>query len=157
MALDALRIAECPAAFAEFALKHNRLVDILERAVGENGIAWAISENNLIVRGNVANSNVGGGGSIANLAFASVVTSDGRLQNVLSNTNVTSSYPATGKWVTASGNVTIDATGLTITKSGGSSVTIAFASIARAMSIGSVAVCNNNAAASMDGLFSASY
>lgn len=51
MSLEALRITECPLAFASFAEKHNALVDLLSQIRGQNGITVAISERNGIITG----------------------------------------------------------------------------------------------------------
>lgn len=47
--LESLRITECPAAFAEFARKHNALVDMLAGATGANGIKVTVADNNLVL------------------------------------------------------------------------------------------------------------
>jgi hypothetical protein len=47
--LEALRITECPAAFASFAQKHNALVDLVASAVGAAGIKVTVSEKNIVV------------------------------------------------------------------------------------------------------------
>lgn len=60
MSLDALRITECPLAFASFAEKHNAIVDLLAQFRGANGITVTISERNGIF--------TGGGSSNANTA-----------------------------------------------------------------------------------------
>lgn len=88
--LDSLRIDDCPFAFASFAAKHNALVDLLASMVGENGISVVMAEKNAIIRSNIA-----AGNSNANVNFSNVavVTADGRLQNVLSNTAISNSYP----------------------------------------------------------------
>jgi hypothetical protein len=156
--LDGLKITECPLAFASLAAKHNALVDMLATMRGQNGITVVMAEKNAIIRSNVAASG-GGGGSLGNLAFASVVTSDGRLQNVLSNSNVSNSYPTTLKVVTVNGNVTIDSAGVSILTSGGKLCNIAFASIARDISIRTISVCDTatGTTKSMDIIASAAY
>lgn len=153
--LDGLRISECPLAFADLAAKHNALIDMLATMRGQNGITVVMAEKNAIIRSNVA----AGGGSLSNVAFASVVTSDGRLQNVLSNSNVSNSYPTTLKVVTVNGNVTIDSAGVSILTSGGKLCNIAFASIARDISIRTISVCDTatGTTKSMDILASAAY
>ena len=60
MSLDALRITECPLAFASFAEKHNAIVDLLAQFRGANGVTVTISERNGII--------TGGGSSNANTA-----------------------------------------------------------------------------------------
>lgn len=155
--LEALKIRESPFAFASFAEKHNALVDLIAGITGQNGITVVVAEKNAIIRGNIANG--GGGGAIANLTNVAVVTQDGRLQNVLSNTALTNNYPASGKYVTASGNVTVDSVGVSILTSGGKYCNIAFANIARDIGIRTVTVCNYSSGAqqSMDILSSAAY
>ena len=51
MSLEALRITECPLAFASFAEKHNAIVDLLSQIRGANGITVTISERNGIITG----------------------------------------------------------------------------------------------------------
>ena len=63
MSLEALRITECPFAFASFAAKHNALVDLISQLRGANGITVTISERNGIITG----GGEGGGGTDAAL------------------------------------------------------------------------------------------
>lgn len=51
MSLEALRITECPLAFASFAAKHNALVDLISQLRGANGVTVTISERNGIITG----------------------------------------------------------------------------------------------------------
>jgi hypothetical protein len=51
MSLEALRITECPLAFASFAEKHNALVDLISQIRGANGVTVTISERNGIITG----------------------------------------------------------------------------------------------------------
>jgi hypothetical protein len=51
MSLEALRITECPLAFASFAEKHNAIVDLLSQIRGANGVTVTISERNGIITG----------------------------------------------------------------------------------------------------------
>lgn len=160
--LDGLKIKECPYAFASFAEKHNQLVDMLAGMVGQNGITVVVSERNAIIRGNIANATGGGGTITGNVA--NVVGSDGRLQNAYVGNSIANAWPTTLKTVnpagnvvldnvglttfkaavlTASGNVTIDSTGLSMVTSGGKYCNVAFASITQNISIQNIKVCDN--------------
>lgn len=52
--LAALRITECPAALADFARKHNALVDMLAEMTGESGVKTTVSENNIVIGSDIA-------------------------------------------------------------------------------------------------------
>ena len=139
MKLESLRITECPYAFAAFAEKHNALVDLLAGMTGQNGISVIIAEKNAIIRGGGASSS----------SLANVVGSDGRLQNAYVGSAIANAWPSAGKWVTASGNVEIDATGFRITTSGGKVCNIAFASLSQNVALRTEAYCNGNTQANM--------
>lgn len=151
--LSALKITECPYAFASFAEKHNALVDLIAGMTGQNGITVVVAEKNAIIRGN---SN-GGGGGVALSNVANVVGYDGRLQNVYVGNPIANAYPAVGKYVTASGNVDVSSTGVIMTTTGGIVCNIAFANLTHHMSIRAITVCDNGNTRSMDFLASASY
>ena len=93
MSLEALRITECPLAFASFAEKHNAIVDLLAQLRGQGGITVAISEVNGIIDGSGA-----GGGDLtaltARVATLETLTSGLSRQSVTycdggSNTSIT--------------------------------------------------------------------
>lgn len=151
--LDSLKIHECPYAFADFAAKHNALVDLLSAIEGQNGITVVVSEKNAVIRSNgSASSNISGN-------VTQVVTSTGSLANAYySNTNA-NAYPSAGRYVTASGNVDISNTGVVITTSGGKVCNIAFALLTHDMGIKTVSFCNSVSGAiqSMDLIGSEGY
>lgn len=59
---DDLLITECPAAFAEFARKHNGIVYLLQAMSGAGGISVAAADANIIIDGSACGG--GSGGSI---------------------------------------------------------------------------------------------
>jgi len=94
MSLDALRITECPLAFASFAEKHNAIVDLLSQFQGANGITVTISERNGIFTGGGSGGNTDLTGIIANISALQTLTSGLTRQNVVycnagSNTTIT--------------------------------------------------------------------
>jgi hypothetical protein len=137
--LDSLKITESPYAFASFAQKHNALCDLIAGMVGQNGITVTIAEKNAIIRGNIANGS-SGGAIIGNTA--NVVGFDGRLQNAYIGNTIANAWPAVGKYVTASGNVDISATGVVLTTTAGKTCNIAFAAITANIALQSITVCN---------------
>lgn len=93
MSLDALRITECPLAFASFAEKHNAIVDLLSQIRGANGVTVTISERNGIITGG-GSSNANTAGLEARLTTLETLTSGMSRQSVLycsggSNTTIT--------------------------------------------------------------------
>ena len=95
MSLEALRITECPLAFASFAEKHNAIVDLLSQIRGANGVTVTISERNgIITGGGSASGNVDLTGIIANISALQTLTTGMSRQNVVycnagSNTTIT--------------------------------------------------------------------
>ena len=65
MKVDKLLIQECPAAFADFAAKHNAVVYLLRSMRGENGITVAIADANIII-------STTGGGSGSSITYTTV-------------------------------------------------------------------------------------
>lgn len=93
MSLEALRITECPLAFASFAEKHNAIVDLLSQIRGANGVTVTISERNGIITGG-GSSNANTSGLDARLTTLETLTSGMSRQSVLycsggSNTTIT--------------------------------------------------------------------
>jgi hypothetical protein len=146
--LDSLKIDSSPLAFATFAAKHNALVDLLASMQGQNGISVVIAEKNAIIRGNVASSTSNGNASISGNT-ANVVGSTGLLQNVYIGNTIANAWPSAGKWVTASGNIEIDASGFRMTTTGGKVCNIAFATLSQNVALRTEAYCNNNTAANI--------
>jgi hypothetical protein len=93
MSLEALRIVECPLAFASFAEKHNALVDLISQIRGANGITVTISERNGIITGG-GSSNANTAGLDARITTLETLTTGMSRQSVLycsggSNTTIT--------------------------------------------------------------------
>jgi len=93
MSLEALRITECPLAFASFAEKHNAIVDLLSQIRGQNGITVTISERNGIITGG-GSSNANTAGLDARITTLETLTSGLSRQSVTycdggSNTSIT--------------------------------------------------------------------
>lgn len=66
-----LYISKCPAAFAEFAAKHNALVDLLLNMTGRNGVEVIATEGNITLEGG------GPGGIPAGFTTATFQVCDG--------------------------------------------------------------------------------
>lgn len=49
MSAEKLLITECPAAFADFAAKHNAVVYLLQAMRGVNGITVAVADSNILI------------------------------------------------------------------------------------------------------------
>jgi hypothetical protein len=91
MSLEALRITECPLAFASFAEKHNALVDLISQIRGANGVTVTISERNGIITG-------GGSGGGTDAALTARVATLETLTSGMSRQSVsycTGSSPST--------------------------------------------------------------
>jgi len=91
MSLEALRITECPLAFASFAAKHNALVDMISQIRGQNGITVVISERNALITGSGAGTDAA---LTARVAVLETLTSGLSRQSVVycdggSNTSIT--------------------------------------------------------------------
>lgn len=93
MSLEALRITECPLAFADLAAKHNALISMIAGMTGQNGVTVTLAERNILIKGGGS-----GGGTDAALtdrvAALETLTSGMSRQNVLycssgSNTTIT--------------------------------------------------------------------
>ena len=78
--LDALRISECPAALADFARKHNALVDLLANMQGA-----VVAENNIVVTGSAGT----GSGSYTEGAAVTVPGATGLLNLVVKHSTWT--------------------------------------------------------------------
>ncbi len=170
--LDSLKIETAPLAFASFAAKHNALVDLLAGMVGENGISVVMAERNAIIRANIAAGNVNANVNFSNV---SVVTSNGTLQNVLSNTVNSNTYPQRLEVRGVSNDrITInwdelaalksDSTqyvaiqyGSIIMDAGSTSLEILAANVTQNMGIREIDVCSGNVAMKMLVLASAPY
>lgn len=90
MSLEALRITECPLAFASFAEKHNALVDMISQFRGANGITVTISERNGIFTGGGSGGNTDLTAILANIASLQSTTTGltsnvGTLQTLTAN------------------------------------------------------------------------
>lgn len=49
--MSALKVDTAPAAFVPLALKHNALVDLLQKITGTNGVKVTITDANIIIEG----------------------------------------------------------------------------------------------------------
>ncbi|HSV73456.1 MAG TPA: hypothetical protein VLH79_06830 [Chthonomonadales bacterium] len=150
MSLEALKISEAPAAFAEFAQKHNALVALLDNIETRGGMQALVTAAKIILKG---------GSGTEGTAVEVVQGSDGKLVKVVkhSTAGTPTAFPPVLKVVNGSTSVLVDSTGVTITTSGGKVCSIAFASIARDMSIRTISVCDAGTTKSMDILASAAY
>lgn len=63
-ALQDLKISECPAAFADFARKHNALCALIEGMEAGDGITITVTQGNIKIEVNSTNDPGGGGGGI---------------------------------------------------------------------------------------------
>lgn len=57
--VSSLKITECPAAFADFARKHNALVDLIKSMTGRNGINVAAGDLRIVIEGGGVSSLTG--------------------------------------------------------------------------------------------------
>lgn len=161
--LDALKIKECPYAFASFAEKHNALVDMLAAMQGQNGVTVVMAEKNAIIRGSLGN-------------VANVVTSDGSLRSVYVSAAASNAFPThlqTGassadrsimeptevSVVNAAGTeyAALTAAGIEMRTSGGVVLELLHSALGHNMSIKTIDVCVDNVTYSMDILASDPY
>lgn len=150
---DDLLITECPAAFAEFARKHNGIVYLLQAMSGAGGISVAVADANIIISG---------GGSAEGSAF-NAVGADGKLGAVVRHSTYVTpvTYPTAIKVIDTSVSVTasvlMDSGGLTVTNAAGHTLSIPFAGITYNIGIREVAVCDGVNTRAMLILGSAAY
>ena len=101
MSLEALRIVECPLAFASFAEKHNAIVDLISQFRGANGITVTISERNGIFTG-------GGSGGGTDAALTALTDRVADLESSMTTLEtLTSGMSRQSAQVCPSGTVTI--------------------------------------------------
>jgi hypothetical protein len=153
MNTENLIISEAPAAFADFAAKHNALVYLLANMTGAGGIKVAAAEGNIIVDG----SGISVSAPAENGSFLAVGT-DGKLGLTTKHSTfaTATTYPTVLKVVNGSTNVLLDSNGLTV-NDGAYTATILFADFARNLSIRTISVCDSGTIKSIDVLASAAY
>lgn len=81
MSLESLKISEVPAAFFDFAQKHNALIEVLKRVNGVGGIKVVVGEDGIIVDGSAVS---GTGGSIETRVTALETLTSGLSQQSVS-------------------------------------------------------------------------
>ncbi len=117
--------------------------------------------NVVITAGDLSDFNANVDLRIANIASVDVINSDSKIAKVMrhpANYVTPTDYPAEIMVVAAAGNISLNTTGLTLLKTtGGYAATLAFASLARDMSIGVLAACANGTPANIDTIVSNTY
>jgi hypothetical protein len=146
-----LIITECPAAFAEFARKHNGLVYLLQSMRGENGVTVAVADANIIISATGGGTNSGEGDPWHSIG------SDGKLGIVQKHSSWTAptTYPTSLYVVTASTTVSI-AGGYIAATSGTTAITIGNGSVSAvggylASTSGTTAITIGNGRVSVSG------
>ena len=128
---DKLIIQECPAAFLDFATKHNGIVYLLQNMRGVHGISVYASDANIIIDGGT------GGGSTGDAV--SVVGTVGKLVSVAAHSaSPTPEYPTVLKVVNGTTSIILNSDGITMLDSAGSGKTfqIAFTSLSAGITVG---------------------
>ena len=154
MNTENLIISEAPAAFADFAAKHNALVYLLAAMTGAGGITVVASEANIIVDGSAISVSAG--------SF-SAVGSDGKLGLVQRHLNYVAptTYPtvlrAQDTSVSVTANVQADSTGLTVTNASGKKIQMLFSAITYDITVREIHICDGSTTKHMLVLGSAAY
>ena len=143
--MDDLKISKAPKAFAEFARKHNALVDLLMTMKGEGGVKVTASNSNVIIDG----FGVAGDGSDGDAV--NTVGADGKLVAVVKHATAVTpvTYPTALGVVTASVTALINSTGFTMTNASSKSFTVAFAALTYDMSVREIEICDAGATKKM--------
>jgi hypothetical protein len=149
---DKLIIKECPAAFEEFARKHNGLVYLIQSMRGVRGITVNASDSNILIA-------TTGRPSITVGDPWHSVGSDGKLGLVQKHPSWTAgtTYPTALGVVTGSVTWTMDAGGFLMTNASSKTCSISFASITANMCVREIDVCDGTTAKKMLILASAPY
>ena len=117
--------------------------------------------NVVITAGDLSDFNANVDLRIANIASVDVINSDSKIAKVMrhpANYVTPTDYPAEIMVVAAAGNISLNTTGLTLLKTtGGYAAALAFASLARDMSIGVLDACANGTPANIDTIVSNTY